>query len=151
MFEELLAKLYSLELYYKTAHWQVKNSIFYGDHLLLDRLSEEAGSKIDAVAEKAIGVTGNAAIVNLPALLKKIYSHVSSLSYENKENNKYFEDGLKLENQLQECITKYEPQSSVGVRNLLGDLADESEGRIYLLNQRLSKGQAQQPLQPTVK
>lgn len=139
MFEELLAKLYSLELYYKTAHWQVKNTVYYGDHLLLDRLSEEAGERIDQVAEKAIGITGNSSVVNLPMILKKIYEYVSKLSYENAENSKYFEEGLKLEQILQECVNKYEPSASIGVKNMLGDIADESEARVYLLKQRLNK------------
>jgi DNA-binding ferritin-like protein len=139
MFEELLAKLYALELYYKTGHWQVKNSIFYADHLLLDRLSEEAGSKIDSVAEKAIGLTGNVSVVNLPKILTKTQQLISMLPYENSENAKYFEAGLQLEQQLQECIKKYEPSASIGLKNLFGDLADESESRIYLLKQRLAK------------
>ena len=141
MFQELLSYLKSLELYYKTAHWQVKNPIYYSDHLLLDRLSDESGKRIDEVAEKAIGVTGSVASVNLPEILKKVYGCIKDCPYESNENSKYFEAALHLEEKLQQLCKQFDqaPETSVGVKNMLGDIADESEGRIYLLKQRLSK------------
>ena len=139
-FQELLCKLYALEYFYKTAHWTVSRSIYYGDHLLFDRLSEEAGERTDQVAEKAIGVTGNISIVNLPAVLKRVYAIITPLSYENTENSKYFEDGLKLEQSLLEfCKSNSQTAPSFGTQNMLQDIADEAEGRVYLIKQRLKK------------
>jgi DNA-binding ferritin-like protein len=145
MFEELLAKLYSLEFYYKTAHWQSHNSIFYSDHLLFERLSESAGCYIDKVAEKAIAIVGNNAVVNLPASLKRIYTIVSKLSYENQENSKYCEDSLKLEQDLQTFIDQVKESQTTGTKGLLEEIFDDSEQRVYLLKQRLSKGIAPVP------
>jgi len=140
MFKDLLSYLYSLEYYYKTAHWQCKNSVYYGDHLLFDRLSDEASERVDQVAEKAIGITGNLAIVNLPSILKSIFTNVNPLRFECPENSQYFEDALKLETSLLDCCKKYDAsESSVGIKNMLGDIADESEARVYLLKQRLRK------------
>src|SRR3990172_2699362 len=123
MFDELLSKLYSLELYYKNSHWTSKNSIFYGDHQLFDRLSEDVGSKIDVVAEKSIGVTGNTSAINLSSLLKRVYTIVSKLSYDSPENSKAFEQGLQLEQDLLAFITQVEPTQTIGVKNMLGDIA----------------------------
>ena len=146
MFSELIAQLRSLEDFYKIAHWQCKNTVFYSDHLLLDRLSSEAGSRIDQVAEKAIGTSGNASIVNLKDILKKEFVIIKNLSDSPSENSRFFEDALRLEEQLKVFVTTQEPIQSLGVKNMLGDIADECEGRIYLLKQRLAKGQA--PIMP---
>lgn len=138
MFQDLLAQLEALQYYYKTGHWQVKNNIFYSDHLLLDRLSSEAEERVDQVAEKAIGVTGDVTIVNLPEVLKKIFAHTKGLTFASPENSKYFEDALKLEQALISFCTQNEPTQTLGVKNMLADIADEAEGRVYLLKQRLS-------------
>ena len=139
MYQELISKLHALSMYYQTAHWQCKNSVYYADHLLFDRLYDEASERIDQVAEKAIGITGNVAIVNLPEILKKTYNEIKSLTYAASENVKFFEDALQMEEALLMFCTSQEEGKSVGVRNMLGDIADESESRVYLLKQRLAQ------------
>ena len=141
MLQDLLACLKAKQDYYKTGHWQVKNTIYYADHLLLDRLSTESGAKIDQVAEKIIGITGNPALLNLPDILKKQYEYIKDLPYNAPENTVIFQSALQLETKLLELCKTIDasPETSVGVRNMVGDIADESEGRIYLLKQRLSK------------
>lgn len=137
--KELLATLQALEMYYKTGHWQVKNTIYYSDHLLLDRLSEEAGQRIDQVAEKAIGIDNDVTVVNLPEILKKVFEKTRTLPYAPSENVKFFEAALTIEKQLIALCTAVEAKSSVGVKNMLGDICDEAESRIYLIQQRVSK------------
>lgn len=139
MLKELLIKLTSLSMYYKTAHWQSKNKVYYGDHTLLDRLSCEAGSRIDQVAEKAIG-TGENEDVNLPDILKGVYNEVKEESYNPDENTEFFKCAQVMEEELRQfCEDKENAEGTTcGMRNLLGDIADESEGRSYLLKQRLT-------------
>lgn len=141
MFIELLAKLRTLSLYYQTAHWQVKNAVFYSDHLLFDRLYNEASSRIDQVAEKGIGVTGDRAVVNLKQHLMLVSHLAEFLPTESLENNVYFQTALKLELDIQDFCTLWENKVEIvlGCKNMLGDIADESEARVYLLKQRLSK------------
>ena len=141
MLQDLLACLKAKQDYYKTGHWQVKNTIYYADHLLLDRLASETGARIDQVAEKIIGVTGNAALLNLPDILKKQYEYIKDLPYNAPENTVIFQTGLQMEMKLQELckVIDAAPESSLGVKTMVGDIANESEGRIYLLKQRLSK------------
>lgn len=139
MFQELLSQLYALEYYYKTAHWTVKNPQYYADHLLFDRLSDEASKRIDQVAEKGIGLTQNSSIVHLPSVLKMMFNLIKDLSYSTTDNAAYFQDGLKLETALIELCKKFNaiPGTSVGTQNMLQDIIDETEGRIYLIKQRL--------------
>lgn len=141
MYSELLAKMRVLSMYYQTGHWQVKNAVFYSDHLLLERLYGEASSRIDQIAEKGIGVTGDRATVNLKNHLMAVVSAAANLPTEAVENNVYFQNALGLEQELQSfCkVMNDKPELSVGCKNMLGDIADESESRIYLLKQRLSK------------
>lgn len=133
--------LRSLEMYYEVIHWTCKNSMFYGDHLLAERLSSEAGKNIDAIAEKIVGTGMGIDKINLPSILKAVYEKVKSLPYSQDENSKYFESALSLEQELLSYCEMYDkdPSSSVGCRNLIGDIADLAQGRIYLLRQRLSK------------
>ena len=141
MLQDLLACLKAKQDYYKTGHWQVKNTIYYADHKLLDRLSSEAGAIIDQVAEKIIGITGNPALLNLPDILKKQYEYAKDLPYNAPENTAIFQAGLQMETKLLELCKTIDasPETSIGVKNMVGGIADESESRIYLLKQRLSK------------
>lgn len=139
MFRELLSHLYALEFFYKTAHWTVKTPLFYGDHLLFDRLSEEASKRIDQVAEKGIGITQDLSVVHLPTLLKSIFNLVKDLSFSNKDNAKFFEESLKLENTFISFCKKFNKsqEATLGTQNLIQDLVDEAEGRVYLIKQRI--------------
>lgn len=127
--------------YYQTGHWQVKNSVFYADHLLLERLYNETSARIDQIAEKMVGTTGNPALVNLNDLIKKEYEIIKGLPYNPAENSVFFQTGLQCEQKLLELckVLDSSPETSVGVRNMIGDIADESEARVYLLRQRLAK------------
>ena len=142
MFQDLLSKLYALQFYYRESHWQAHNIVFYADHLLFERLSDDAYKYVDKLAEKGIGVTGDVSIGNFPAILKKTYAILNKLTHENIENSKSFEEGLKLEMDLQAFlkIADADPTQTIGVKALLEDIFDDSEGRVYLIKQRLSKG-----------
>lgn len=140
LFINLLAHLRSLSLYYQTAHWSVKTSLFYQDHLLLERLYGEVGGEIDAVAEKAVGLTDCDA-VHLPISLKKVYEKVKNLPQKPTDNSDFFKSALQLEQELITLCTTSESMEgvSLGLKNMLADLADNAEGRVYLIKQRLNK------------
>lgn len=141
MLQNLFVLLKATSSYYKTGHWQVKNTIYYADHQLLDRLYNESYARLDQIAEKIIGTSGNSAALNLNDILKKEYEIIKSLPYTPEENNAFFQAGLGLEQRILETckVIDSSPESSVGIRNMIGDIADESESRIYLLKQRLNK------------
>lgn len=140
MFAELLARLRALYLYYQTAHWQSKSPLFYGDHLLFDRLYNAVVAEVDAVAENAIAATQDVSVVNLNESLKLIAATAVKLPTENKENATYFNAALMLELDLLKFLEDAEKQDfSLGTRNMLAGLAEAHQGYVYLLRQRLSK------------
>jgi DNA-binding ferritin-like protein len=138
---DIFVQLKAISMYYKTTHWQCKNSVYYADHLLLDRLYKESHEDIDTIAEKMIGIGMGIDIVDLPKCLKSVFNKVKDLPYNQNENKIYFEAALKLENELLELcsIADKNPKTSCGTKNLIGDIADEAEARLYLIKQRISK------------
>lgn len=137
---ELLGKLRLMTMYYQTSHWQMKNPVFYGDHLLFDLLYEKVNKQIDKVAERAVGTTDETA-VNLLAHVEVINQGAIKLPTECKENAQYFAAALVLEEELVEFLENFEATEgvSLGSKNLLADLADKHEEYIYLIKQRLAK------------
>lgn len=140
MWTELIAKLRTLALYYQTAHWSVKGSLFYGDHLLFDRLYNAVNEEIDGLAERAVGTDGIQA-VNLPEVLTLISKAAESLNYEAAQNSAYFQSALGLEQNLLEFLESADKKEdlSMGTRNLLEGVADKHEANVYLLKQRLTQ------------
>lgn len=138
MWETLLAKLRTLALYYQTAHWQSKGSLFYGDHLLFERLYNGVAEEIDGVAERAIGLTG-VAVVNLNKSLALMSSEAIKLPYECSENIQFFQASLLLEQDILKFLEEIEPSLSLGSKDLIAALASAHESNLYLLKQRVTK------------
>ena len=126
--------------YYHTAHFQVKNIPFYSDHLLFERLYNEAGAGIDGLGERIIGSGMSLESLNLPVIYKKMFEKVKGLPFACKENTQFFETAMSLETCLVEMCEAYDKSpASVGCKNMVAGLADASESRIYLIKQRLNK------------
>lgn len=134
---ELLIKLRLLSMYYQTAHWTVKGSLFYQDHLLFERLYSTVSEEIDGVAERAIGVTGDRSVVNLPEILEKVLDASKKLRYEPRENVEFIQEALDLENDLISFLEDSAKGVSLGVNDLMASIASTHESNIYLLKQRL--------------
>jgi len=133
---ELLVKLRLLALYYQTAHWTVKGSLFYQDHLLFERLYNSVNAEIDGVAEKAIALTKNRAVVNLPAVLEKVTEEAKKLRYECKENVEFVNEAILLEQDLIDFLEVEAKDCSLGCNDLMASIANNHEGHLYLLSQR---------------
>ena len=138
MLQSILVCLKSLSEYYQMAHWQSKGENFYEYHLLFERLYGSAGDSIDAVAEKLIGIGEGQEKLNLPEIIKQQYSKIKMLPV-NASAEAFLNASIGLENELCAKIEEIEPSYSVGVRNMLGDIADKAEGRKYLIKQCLNK------------
>jgi DNA-binding ferritin-like protein len=140
IFINLLSHLRATALYYQTAHWSSKTALFYQDHLLFERLLGSVNEEIDGVAEKAVGLVGIDGI-SLLVSLKKVYEKVKTLPQAPTENAEFFKAALGLEQELINLCTETEKVEGItlGFKNLLADLVDNAEGRVYLIKQRLSK------------
>lgn len=136
-FTELLVKLRLLSMYYQTAHWTVKGSLFYQDHLLFERLYNTVVGEIDEVAEKAIGVTGDRSVVNLSDILDKVSEGSKKLRYEPRENVEFVQEAIELEESLLAFLEESAKGVSLGVNDMMASIASAHEGNLYLLKQRL--------------
>lgn len=141
MLQDLLVLHIAIRDYLHTAHVSVKGSVFYADHELLSRLYSAADAEVDGLMEKMVGIGMGLQSIHLPSVLKKVYEKVSKLPYDAQTNDIYFQAAYSLEETLKQVCEAMDkdPNTSVGVRNMIGDLADKSEGRCYLIKQRLGK------------
>jgi DNA-binding ferritin-like protein len=147
MLQDILVCSKVLQDYYQHAHWTSKNTVFYSDHLLFSRLYDEAGKNIDGLAEKLLGIGQPSSMVDTTTLYKKAFGQLKGLPYSCKENVEYAKAALPIEEMLiSYCVQVDEdPKTSLGVKNFVGQIADEAEGRVYLLKQRINKGVAEKP------
>ena len=136
---KILAYQRSLAIYYKTAHWQSKGSLFYSDHLLFDRLHNSVQEEIDTVAEKGIGLTSDISVVNPVTHLKLVSEVMEKMPTENNENIDYAKSALSLEKQFLSFLEEVGKEGSLGFQNMVGGIADNHETNVYLLNQRSTK------------
>lgn len=138
IFSDLIAKLRLISLYYQTAHWTVKGTLFYQDHLLFERLYNAVNAEIDEVAEKAIGLTKDRSVVNLPDILDKVQEGASRLRFECKENVEFVREAIILEQELLGFLEGAAKDCSLGCNDLLASIANTHEGHLYLLGQRVA-------------
>lgn len=107
--------------------------MFYGDHLMYQRIYESAASDADSLAEKMIGLYGGSAL-DLKEQSATIASMLSNYTSDDVLVNStkaetYCRDGLGKAIAQLEAI-------SPGLDNLLRSLYDNREGSLYLLRQR---------------
>lgn len=136
MLKDIAIKLRKMQLFYQYAHNMSKGKTFYQDHDAFGDYYEAVGGDYDMVIERAINVEGEH-VVDLKMQLKGIYAQLKDLpTY--CENEEFFKYGLYCEEELCKEIEGFIKRGcSVGVENLLGAVADKSEGRQYLINRRL--------------
>ena len=145
----IIAILRTLNMGYHYAHVNVKGENYYGDHLLLQRLYTEGASigELDSVMERLKGL--------YPTRLVQMGETLDRMDQENEiisaidapgENVAKFQALVKLEMRLQGVIAKLvqalEDRSILGngtdgTINLLQDIADNHQGNVYLINQRI--------------
>jgi len=148
-----IAFLRSCSIVHQTHHWQTRGASYYGDHLLFERLYNDSQGMIDTLAEKSIAFRQHPVVdpIRQVALIGKMVNHI----YESQTTSgaeSYPSVSLRAELLLlvllkmvykrlegKECLT-------MGLDNLLQDMADKHEQFVYLLQQRVvsSSGPAKQ-------
>lgn len=141
LFSKLLAHLRAQAMYLQTAHWTSKGTEYYSDHQLFERLYNGVDSEIDALGEKAVGLTGGET-VNLTQSLAMALDTIQGLPQDCQNNFDCFLAAGKLEQELITLCTAGDhlEDATLGFKNLMADIADRAEGRFYLIKQRLLKG-----------
>lgn len=143
----LLSWLKAISITHQTNHWTASGDPFYGDHLLFERLYNQANGEIDKVAEKAVGLS-SAALVDLIKIEKNTYRIVTIINNERPgipDSVDLVRKSLEFEESLLDVIKivlsslQMNRNITTGVQNLLEQIYDDHEGSIYLLKQRLSR------------
>jgi DNA-binding ferritin-like protein len=140
-----LSSMRTVHLYHQHAHWISKGSAYYGDHLLFERLYEDLTVEIDALAERAVGLSGDdavcpiivtgAAFRNLNKLLPDFDAagHPDDIVRAALRIERYFLKGTKS---LYEDL-KSSGRITLGFDDMLMEIYSNHETNVYLLQQRL--------------
>lgn len=72
-FRWLLATLRMLYHNYQESHWVASGDVFYGNHLLFQRLYGAVVGEIDAVAERMVGLCGETSIDSVQGIKMMAY------------------------------------------------------------------------------
>lgn len=136
---DLAIQVRAMQLFYHSCHNLVGRSVFFSDHDAFAGFYEAMDGTYDSIIERGIGLYGPE-IADLTTILKGVYGKIKGLPCaQAKENKEFFEASLQLENELNQklnsCIVA--EGMSEGTKNLLADIADKCEVRIYKLKQRI--------------
>lgn len=141
----LLAVIRGEATIHQAHHWQTRGDTSYSDHLLFERIYKAVYGNIDPLAEKMVG-SGHYILAH-PILLEKHASMVVQSLYRDAGANPTAETYpiLSLRAVLRTLVAlkivyaslEEKGQLSHGIDNMLQGIADEHEGHVYLLKQRL--------------
>lgn len=139
IFSKVLGYARSLAIFYQTSHWQMKGMSYYGDHLLFERLYNGVAGEIDGIAEKAIGITTQNAVVSIPLHVKYIQNVLNGMPATFGENKEYFQKALELEKTYTQILQNAVKNDIFpeGTKDFFAGMQDTHEGYIYLIQQRL--------------
>ena len=141
----IVSALRALSFTHQINHWVASGDPFYGDHLLFERLYNQSSGEIDTVAEKSVGLGGSSIMnpshqVAHEALLMQILCPSNSTLPNSEElARRSYEAEMHFMGILDILTKKMEMEGnwSIGVENMLGQIADTHESHVYLLKQRV--------------
>jgi len=136
-----VASLKAIALIHQHNHWTTKGEMFYGEHLLFERLYESTLKNLDAAAEKFIGIFGDEALnYELQAeLLNKVLLIYSNLEGSPIEMSLAIEkDFLKFSKDAYDFF-KTKKALSLGLDDMIMEIASNREESVYLLKQTLQQ------------
>ena len=128
----LMALLLVARRVYETAHWVASGPNSYGDHLLFERIYESTVKSIDKVGERLVAVSGDRAHEEVGEFVQEYMEQTRGLSL--KESTKQIELGLAEFCKM--TAQAAHNADSLGVENLVSDIADKRDVVQYLLNRR---------------
>lgn len=140
LLQQLLAILRAIHWSHWTAHWQVKGTPSYGDHLLFERLYGALAEEIDGLAEKLVAFYGVEAV---SAEASIDITHQFIAAYDKGGVGDVYKRALMMELHLQNALKRvYEAvkgsgEMSLGLDDFIMAVANTHETHVYLLRQRL--------------
>jgi DNA-binding ferritin-like protein len=134
--EAIAVVLKILNMYSHAAHNLASKSLFFQDHDYLGELYEAYDEHYDEVIERMIGL---GLLVDITQITMKACQAFSQMDLTVPENIDNFKKIIELERALLQAIKIEYPDMSIGTQQLVGDIADTSEARLYKLQQRVKK------------
>jgi DNA-binding ferritin-like protein len=130
-----LAMLRVMTLIFQNSHWKCKCPAFYGNHLLFERIYDDAGDLTDAAAEKLIGLFGNDAL-NHPEQIELMSGYYKKYVSDNHIENSLTvsKDFIKLADDVYNRIKEI-GEMTLGLDDLIMSQSSKVEEFIYLLSQ----------------
>lgn len=130
-----VAFLRAVALIHQNHHWTTKGREFYGNHLLFERIYNGTLEDIDLMAERFIGVYGDATL-DLALQSKIIQQTLDKYAGDEpiKGSLKVEEEFLKLSEHIYEVL-KNEDVLSLGTDDAIMSVASNHENHTYLLKQ----------------
>ena len=142
-FAHALASLRLAYIAHQQSHWESRGASFYADHQMFQRMYETAQADTDALAEKIVGLFDWKAI-SVSAQLRSFTSCVGCVTTIDSQDH-MMRAVLAEEHALDAIDDLYDVleqsgESTLGLEDLLPQLASNRETNLYLLKQRLSEG-----------
>lgn len=138
LFIATLIRLRQLQLYYHYCHNLVTGPSFIADHEMLGGFYKEVEVNYDTVAEYLVALLGNKAFDTVN-VTKLVAESLESFEIEDMSPEEMFKNALKIEQQLDDALTKLSKGAGIGLQNALGAVAELADVRKYKIKQRLSK------------
>lgn len=141
----LVAFMRAVSIVHQTHHWQTRGASYYGDHLLFERLYNDSLEMIDGLAERAVGIHGFE-VVDACTMIDNMQRFVRYICNPRAETpTGYADTSLRAELNLLTLLQMahesidYRRLLTMGLENLLEDIADKHEAFVYLLTQRTQR------------
>lgn len=136
VFLKLVAQLRMMQIMSQAMHHNVKGSLFFQDHGALGGFYEALQGEYDRAAEKYVSLYGS---YDINQVMQMVMSSMQGMPSQVKENKEYFTILLGKEKEVCSMVDMLVKQGgySEGCKNLLADICTVSEGRQYLIKQRI--------------
>ena len=136
LFLKLVAQLRMMQIISQAMHHNVKGSLFFQDHGALGDFYAALQGEYDRAAEKYVSLYGS---YDINQVMQMVMSSMQGMPSQVKENKEYFTILLGKEKELCSMVDMLVKQGgySEGCKNMLADICTVSEGRQYLIKQRI--------------
>lgn len=136
LFLKLVAQLRMMQIAAQAMHHNCKGALFFQDHGALGDFYEALQGEYDRAAEKYVSLYGT---YDINQVMSMVIASMQGMPSQVKENKEYFTILLGKEKELCSMVDMLVKQGgySEGCKNMLADICTVSEGRQYLIKQRI--------------
>jgi len=137
----LKAIIYSrvLHLFYHYCHLLTYGETFVGDHSLFGGFYEEMSDHYDRLSEYLIATLGNEAF-ETQKINMLVAEELQRFKIEKISTISMLAGALILEKEFYTSLQELDSVATIGLKNMIGDLAEKSDSRQYKILQRKKLG-----------